>query len=778
MAISPHVLGKYELREPLGRGGMAEVWKAFDTQLQRYVAVKLLHPDLQADPTFLTRFEQEARAVASLHHPHIVQVYDFHIAPSPESNEPKAYMVMTYIEGQTLAQALTQRLASQHAFSPTEIVQLMSAVSSAVDYAHANGMIHRDLKPANILLDQRNTTLHPLGEPFLSDFGIAKMMGTSTVTQPRFGTPTYLSPEQALGAPGNELSDLYSLGIILYELLTGAPPFRGPTPMSILMQHVNTAPTPPTLLNPSLPPAVSDVILQSLQKDPAHRFSSASSLTIALAQAFQVPAPEELVQRAQQGDPLGGATYFRPLQTVHTPQHTGEVFASQPYALGRFASVPIPAAQVRTYSSREAPHSELLQGTPPRTPSRRRRPLIPVLLLILVLLGAIAGGATLYMQHSASSLHVANATGTGVVGYGYITSSDQVDPTNNQGVNDQLLLNLSNIPSAPSGMAYYVWLLNDKSQMDATPFLLGKVLVKQGHVHLSYTDEQHHTNLLSSDSRLLITQEAADVTPMSPSLDQHAWRYSAELPQAPNPQDTMMHSSQLTHLRHLLAQDPWIESLGLSGGLASWMTRNAEKMLEWTVSARDDWGNAGQLPFMRRQFVRTIEYVDGTAMAQKDLPSGTPLMVDPKTASVGLLGMDLSDKQHPDTFQSWMMNMKQPATAGYLYDVSSHLAAVIWSPGATDAQKKLAWSIDAGLNHMRADYGQVRKDALQLLAMTDAQLQQPAALTLLNDMTNHANNAYSGQYDPTGQWGEPGALNLYHDIQGLATFDLRPYNAA
>jgi len=779
MTISPHVLGKYELREPLGRGGMAEVWKAFDTQLQRYVAVKLLHPNLQADPTFLTRFEQEARAVASLHHPHIVQVYDFHAASPSESETPQAYMVMTHIEGQTLAQALTQRIARQYAFSAPEIVRLMSAISSAVDYAHANGMIHRDLKPANILLDQRTTTHDALGEPFLSDFGIAKMLGTSTVTQTRFGTPTYLSPEQALGAPGNELSDLYSLGIILYELLTGSPPFRGPTPVSILMQHVNTEPTPPTVLNPAVPPAVSQVVLRSLQKDPANRFSSASALTLALAHAFGVPAPDELVQLAQQTGPFGGATYFRPLQSVHTPQQSGEVFSSQPFA--HVASAPLPVAQVRTYRRIDIQSSHTPEFQHPVAPvahSPQRRRLLPALLLLLVLAGTVAGAITLYTQRGASSAQSANATGTDIVGHGYITSSDQIDPTNSQGVNDQLLLELSHIPATPSGMAYYAWLLNDKNVSDAMPFLLGKLLVSQGQVHLSFVDEQHHANILASDSRILLTQEATDVMPMSPTLDQHAWHYYAELPQTPNPQDTMGHSSQLTHLRHLLSQDPWIESLGLNGGLASWMTRNAEKMLEWTVSARDDWGDAGQIPFMRRQFIRTLEYVDGRDMAQKDVPLGTSLLTDPKVVSVGLLGSDLSDKQHPDTFQSWMMNMKDPATAGYLYDVSSHLAAVIWSPGATEAQKKQAWAIDAGLNHMRADYEQVRKDALQLLTMTDVQLQQPTALKLLNDMTNHATNAYSGQYDPTGQWGQPGALNIYHGIQALATFDLRPYKVS
>src|SRR5207248_1164186 len=158
MTTHPQHLGKYELHERLGRGGMAEVWKAFDAQLRRYVAIKLLHANLLADPDFVARFTHEAQIIASLHHPNIVQIHDFHISQSPESDSTTAYMVMDYVEGQTLADYIhnTSRMGK---FPPAaDIVRLFTSIGIAIDYAHQHGMIHRDIKPANILLDKRNTS--------------------------------------------------------------------------------------------------------------------------------------------------------------------------------------------------------------------------------------------------------------------------------------------------------------------------------------------------------------------------------------------------------------------------------------------------------------------------------------------------------------------------------------------------------------------------------------------------------------------------------------------
>src|SRR2546430_6582735 len=195
MNTRPRRLGKYELQEQLGRGGMAEVWKALDVHLQRYVAIKLLHANLQEDPHFIARFEREAQLIASLHHPNIVQIHDFQVAFSEEEGT-LAYMVMDYVAGQTLADYLRHTSSLGNVPSPSELVQLFTSIGLAVDYAHQQGMIHRDLKPANILLDQQNTTRNPMGEPILTDFGLARLLGASsaTLTAIQLGSPLYFVP--------------------------------------------------------------------------------------------------------------------------------------------------------------------------------------------------------------------------------------------------------------------------------------------------------------------------------------------------------------------------------------------------------------------------------------------------------------------------------------------------------------------------------------------------------------------------------------------------------
>src|SRR5258706_2787631 len=190
-------LGKYELLERLGRGGMGEVWKARDTQLRRYVAIKLLHADLQANPDFVTHFMREAQFVASLHHPNIVQIHDFQHT-NTHGSSIKAYMVMDYIEGGTLADYISNTVRKGLFPLATDIVYLFTAISLALDYAHQKGMIHRDIKPANILLDKTATRGKATGEPILTDFGIARLQrpSASTLTRAFIGTPRYISPEQ------------------------------------------------------------------------------------------------------------------------------------------------------------------------------------------------------------------------------------------------------------------------------------------------------------------------------------------------------------------------------------------------------------------------------------------------------------------------------------------------------------------------------------------------------------------------------------------------------
>ncbi|MBV9228481.1 MAG: serine/threonine protein kinase, partial [Chloroflexi bacterium] len=287
--ITPRRLGKYIFYEQLGDGGMAEVWKALDTQLQRYVAIKILRADLRNDPEFSTRFLREAQVVASLRHPNIVQIYDFQVAQYPEAEKPTTYMVMDYIEGQNLADYIAST-SWKGRFPPLEdIVYLFRKIGQAIDYAHQKGIIHRDIKPANILLDQRAPTPHSMGEPVLTDFGLVKLMSSPAITMRGLwlGTPLYTSPEQAQGLTVGPFSDIYSLGVILYEICTGTRPFSGDTATTILRQHISVVPPAPDRINPFIPPALTEVILRCLDKDPEIRFPTASSLAAALAQALK-----------------------------------------------------------------------------------------------------------------------------------------------------------------------------------------------------------------------------------------------------------------------------------------------------------------------------------------------------------------------------------------------------------------------------------------------------------------------------------------------------------
>jgi serine/threonine protein kinase len=221
-------------------------------------------------------------------------------------------MVMDYVEGPTLAQYIRTTSRTGNYPPPNEIVQLFVSISRAIDYAHQQGMIHRDIKPSNILLDQRYKTHNPMGEPVLTDFGIAKLIGASSGTMSGvwLGTPLYISPEQAQGQPGNERSDIYSLGVILYEMCTGVTPFQGENIPALLMQQVHAMPTPPALINPKIPPALAMVIMRGMAKDPAMRFSSASFMTAALADALSIPIPPDMSRPLYAVDAMSSPTYL------------------------------------------------------------------------------------------------------------------------------------------------------------------------------------------------------------------------------------------------------------------------------------------------------------------------------------------------------------------------------------------------------------------------------------------------------------------------------------
>jgi eukaryotic-like serine/threonine-protein kinase len=263
----------------LGSGGMANVYRAFDTNLQRMVAIKVLSPAAAAQPGFVDRFRQEARLIANLRHPNIVHVYDF------GQHENAIYMVQELLAGPTLETWMSDLAARGTRPTPQAVIEIVTQLADALDAAHAAGIIHRDVKPGNALWNDQ-------GQLVLTDFGIAKQVMSDT-SQTQFGlvlgTPSYLSPEQAQSLPLTPASDVYSLGVVLYELLAGNVPFRGTTPMHVVMDHIQTSP-PPLPIRPDLLPEIETVVQRALAKDPVARFGSANELARALARAWaEVP---------------------------------------------------------------------------------------------------------------------------------------------------------------------------------------------------------------------------------------------------------------------------------------------------------------------------------------------------------------------------------------------------------------------------------------------------------------------------------------------------------
>ena len=270
MSQTGHLLAeRYELGEPLGRGGMAEVFEGRDVRLGRRVAVKVLRADLARDPAFQSRFQREAQSAAALNHPNIVAVYDTGEDVLAGSTEPVPYIVMEYVDGITLRQLLQ----SGRKILPERAMEIMAGALAALDYSHRHGIVHRDIKPGNIMLTRT-------GDVKVMDFGIARALAdqgqTMTQASAVLGTAAYLSPEQARGELVDARSDIYSAGCVLYELLTGRPPFTGESPVSIAYQHVSERPSAPTQHDNTLPQAIDNIVLTALNKRPEDRYATAA----------------------------------------------------------------------------------------------------------------------------------------------------------------------------------------------------------------------------------------------------------------------------------------------------------------------------------------------------------------------------------------------------------------------------------------------------------------------------------------------------------------------
>lgn len=268
---------RYRIVSHLARGGMADVYRGYDELLGRKVAIKVLHQQLSSDEAFVKRFRKEAQAAANLTHPNIVGIYDW------GQFDSTYFIVMELVEGRSLRDVLR----SEGPLLPRRATEIAAEVAAALSVAHRAGLVHRDVKPGNILLA-------PDGTVKVTDFGIARAWDDSqelTRTGAVMGTATYFSPEQAQGSKVDERSDIYSLGVVLYEMLTGQPPFRGDSPVAVAYQHVSAEAPPPSQMNPDVPAELDAIVMKALQKDPAARYQTAEELRIDLWRALQGQRP-------------------------------------------------------------------------------------------------------------------------------------------------------------------------------------------------------------------------------------------------------------------------------------------------------------------------------------------------------------------------------------------------------------------------------------------------------------------------------------------------------
>jgi serine/threonine protein kinase len=414
---------RYLIDEMLGQGGMSAVYKASDPNLRRVVAVKMIHSHLSSDPDFVRRFEEEAAAVAQLRHNRIIQVYDFN------RDDDVYYMILEFVPGETLQDHLKRLNDEGRRLSARKAADYMADICDAVDYAHRRGMIHRDIKPANIMLNV-------LGEAILMDFGIAKIVGSQrhTATGAVVGTAMYMSPEQIKGEHVDQRTDIYSLGVTLFEMVSGRPPFQADSAMTLMMMHINDPVPDPRKLNPDVPEDLVAVINKALAKNPSERYLSAAEMASALRNVVV-----RINSGASAAVPAAGATMLE--ETPKTVTGLKKTFFETPPTPSEgtlMESVPHPAVatsgRAGEASGTAVEHSAVKPIPSPQAPSAVAQPKKSILSWPLLVGGFIGlacvifGG--LFLVNRLLSGAASSATEQPVVGV--IDTTETAAPTSEQ----------------------------------------------------------------------------------------------------------------------------------------------------------------------------------------------------------------------------------------------------------------------------------------------------------------------------------------------------------
>ncbi|MFL5705277.1 MAG: serine/threonine protein kinase [Ktedonobacteraceae bacterium] len=781
MSTSLRRLGKYELRKLLGSGSAGEVWQGYDLQARRDVAVKLLHPDLlQSDPNFISLFMKNWQPIISLHHPNIVKVHEVNISRPGDTNGTTPYIVMDYVEGQlTLADSIQRTSRSGNFPSVSDIVYLFNSLGQALDYAHEQNVVHGDIKPTNILLDLHNTVDIAGTEARLTDFGIANLPGNKNRA-----LSNYLSPEQVKGKNPDAYSDIYALGIILYEMCTGVLPFHADSQVAVMMHHVNTLPTPPILINPHIPPALSEVILRAIAKEPQTRFASALALAMAIGEACAGGQSSQAVLEIKQltlGEtqayphsgplrppssqaPLTGKMtsilgVSGPLLSISAPHSamradttsariTGHLqqnsFQSGPLAVpavdGRRSSTPLPLPQTPTQVTGQFPTPSMQQtSTHQAAPLvaadtmkfRSSNALSPMVLMIgllcllLVVVGAL--GVSLFLTNG--SQHAPALSANSAIGHVFF----QDDAL---GHDDTLRIQLQNVPSPPQGKRYFAWLQNTGGQ--AVP--LGPLSIQNGTTRLTYLGDGKHTNLLSIVRGVFVTLENdKQTTPQTPSIDAKVYQSSFA-------------SASFPYIQHILYMLPGFPDHGsLIAGLFGYIGGINDKAGSVVDSLRSthDYGLA------LRQANRIMEMIDGSenARASGDLPPALPLLL---SAPVGLLSSS--------------------SQMGYIDTLAGQIDKVIQTTGDNADLHQHAQNVRNALIDLRDWIQKMHDYDEQILKASN--LGSANVLSVALQLKQLAVDSYTGRTIPPNPGPLPilGSAGIYQasvECQYLATLDIK-----
>jgi plastocyanin len=754
-------LGQYHLIELISRGGMSTVYKAHQASLERFVAVKVMTHD--HDPQFAARFKLEARTIAQLQHPHILPVYDY------GEQDSLLYLVMQYVEeGATLADVLHPPLA------PIPALQLTGRLLEALEYAHDHGVIHRDVKPGNVLLPAPDW-------PVLADFGIAKLLETDqniTMTGQVVGTAAYLAPEQAAGQPVDARTDLYAMGVVLYEMLTGRVPFDADMPLAVLMQHAYEPPLPPRQVNPNLPAAIEPALLRALAKNPDERYQSAAEMAMDLrhigAQLEQGRDPSRISGLYQ-----AGVQAFEQGRLEKAIEHLSELGTIAPdYEDSAALLTAAQEAQDRAKSQARQHLTQLRQrhqtislegagspgGGPPGAAdapqaagvsgddapfvtssnagrSRPRRSLVALALAILVLL--VSGAAFALSQPTSAIIPPTTAppisadptappAATAPVGANVAGATGRLAWQDEVLWNDAVSIVVQGLPPPDDGQVYAAWLVGKDGSLAL------EILSTDGdETTLSYRSPTH-ANLLANYDRVYITRvpEAAAATEIANVL------MIGALP-----------AKALVHIRHVLGTfDTTPNKTGFALGLrqeADEILRHAE-LLKKTFDAGDLAGEKRHAEHL----INMIEGRQGEHFGDSDGKGGI---------------------QNPGDGFGILKNGQQ---LGYLDGMVGHAILAAETPDATENIKTHAESIQRIGEMIRERMIDIRDRALRISqAASVAETQQDVSviLELAQQAIQGADANTNGQIEPIP--GEGGILTAYQHAQFMADLPFTPGSA-